>query len=290
MKTISASLSIYLATLGCTIIVPDKVIAQVTPDGTVSTQVNLDGEIADITGGETRGNNLFHSFQEFSVPANNEAFFNNASDIANIFSRVTGGNISNIDGLICANGNASLFLINPAGIVFGAEARLDLGGSFYGTTADTVLFENGEFSATEIDNPLLTISAPVGLGFRDNPGEIVNRANFGLNTRILDGSFSGQFADESFTAITSIGLEVEPGQNFFLVGGDVIIENMAGITAPEGRVELGGLSVAGTVSFNDDGSLSYPEGIAKSNVSLAEDSRVEVRGSGVVQLILTPKI
>ena len=63
--------------------------AQVTSDGTVNTQVTTNGNSAEITGGETRGDNLFYSFQDFSVPTNNEAFFNNANDIANIFSRVT---------------------------------------------------------------------------------------------------------------------------------------------------------------------------------------------------------
>ena len=112
-------------------------IAQVTSDGTVNTEVTTDGNVAEITGGETRGDNLFHSFQDFSVPTNNEAFFNNANDIANIFSRVTGGNISNIDGLIRANGSANLFLVNPSGILFGENASLDIGGSCYGSTADS---------------------------------------------------------------------------------------------------------------------------------------------------------
>ena len=78
----------------------EKTLAQVTPDNTVNTQVNQNGNVSEITGGETRGGNLFHSFQDFSVPTGNEAFFNNADSISNIFSRVTGGNISNID-LIC---------------------------------------------------------------------------------------------------------------------------------------------------------------------------------------------
>ena len=86
-------------------------LAQVTSDGTVNTQVTENGNTAEITGGETRGDNLFHSFQDFSVPTGNEASFLNANDISNIFSRVTGGNISNINGLISANGSANLFLI-----------------------------------------------------------------------------------------------------------------------------------------------------------------------------------
>ena len=130
-----ASLSLSLCTVGCLYATATQ--AQLTSDGTVNTQVNQNGNVAEITGGETRGGNLFHSFQDFSIQTGNEAFFK-------------GGNISNIDGAIRANGSASLFLINPAGIVFGENASLNLGGSFYGSTADSILFEDGEFSAVMV--------------------------------------------------------------------------------------------------------------------------------------------
>jgi filamentous hemagglutinin family protein len=210
-----------------------------------------------------------------------EAFFNNANDIVNIFSRVTGGNISNIDGLLRANGSANLFLINPAGIIFGEGARLDIGGSFYGTSADSILFEDGEFSATDLDNPpLLTINAPIGLSFRDNPGDIVNRSNFGLTETVLDENFDTSLAGRVFTLQDSIGLEVNPSQSINLIGGNVILENAAGITAPGGRVELGGLSEVGVITVNTDGSLTFPEGVARANVSLSGQSRVNVAAGG----------
>ena len=104
-----------LLTLG--IILPG--LSQVTSDGTTNTTIKLNGNNFDILNGIQKGNNLFHSFQEFSIPRGSSATFNNSTDVVNIINRVTGGNISNIDGLIKANGNANLFLINPAGIVFG---------------------------------------------------------------------------------------------------------------------------------------------------------------------------
>jgi filamentous hemagglutinin family protein len=255
--------------------------AQVTTDGTTSTTVNADGNNFEINDGDRAGGNLFHSFRDFSVRNGGEAFFNNANDIVNIFSRVTGGNISNIDGLLRANGGANLFLINPAGIIFGNNARLDIGGSFYGTSADSILFEDGEFSATDLDNPpLLTINAPIGLSFRDNPGDIVNRSNFGLTETVLDENFDPSLAGRAFTLQDSIGLQVNPSQSINLIGGNVILEDAAGITAPGGRIELGGLSQAGVITFNIDGSLIFPEGVARGDVSLSGQSRVNVAAGG----------
>ena len=232
--------------------------AQVIPDQTVNTKVNQNGSIAEITGGETRGDNLFHSFQEFSIPTGNEAAFNNANNITNIFSRVTGANISNINGIIRANGSANLFLINPNGIIFGQDAALDIGGSFYGSTADSIIFPDSEFSATSPEEePILTISVPIGLSFEDNRGEVVNNS----------------------VANEGRGLEVENGNNITLVGGDVSLNNGI-IIAPDGTINLGGIEEEGIVEINDNGSLTFPIDVARADVTLTNGSIVDVMGTG----------
>ena len=152
--------------------------SQVTSDGTTNTTVRQSGNNFEILKGIHKGNNLFHSFKEFSIPPGSSTTFNNSTNVVNIINRVTGGNLSNIGGLIKANENANLFLINPAGIVFGENSSLNIGGSFFATTADSIVFpDNIEFSATNTNEPLLlTVNVPIGIQFGSTAATIINRS------------------------------------------------------------------------------------------------------------------
>ncbi|MBM0744406.1 filamentous hemagglutinin N-terminal domain-containing protein [Phormidium sp. CLA17] len=161
--------------------------AQAIPDATLPTgeRSQVTGNLnAQIDGGVRRGGNLFHSFSQFSISTGGSAFFNNAADVQSIFSRVTGGSISNINGLIRANGTANLFLLNPNGILFGPNASLNIGGSFVATTADRFQFPDGsEFSAVNPQAPpLLSVNLTPGLQYgTSSPGAvIVNRAHLSV--------------------------------------------------------------------------------------------------------------
>ncbi|MHC5675641.1 filamentous hemagglutinin N-terminal domain-containing protein, partial [Nostoc sp.] len=148
--------------------------AQITPDNTlggeasqIKQNVLINGALGDkIEGGAARGSNLFHSFSEFNIPDGQRVYFANPIGIENILTRVTGGNASNIFGTLGVAGAANLFLINPNGILFGQNARLDVQGSFVGTTANGVQFGNqGFFSATNPQAPPLLTIQPSALWF-----------------------------------------------------------------------------------------------------------------------------
>lgn len=157
--------------------------AQIVPDTTlpVNSQV-ISGTCISCTvinGGTERGVNLFHSFRDFSIPRGGSAFFNNATQIQNILTRVTGLSISNIDGLIRVNANANLYLLNPNGIVFGPNASLNIGGSFFANTTTSFRLPDGsEYSATNPQTPsLLAVNLVPGVQFgaRSIGSTITNR-------------------------------------------------------------------------------------------------------------------
>ncbi|MEH2416315.1 two-partner secretion domain-containing protein [Nostoc sp.] len=255
-------------------------LAQITPDGTLGDRssrrtpnVNIKGSVGDrIDGGATRGANLFHSFREFNVEKSQRVYFANPTGIKNILTRVTGSNVSNILGTLGVDGGANLFFINPNGILFGNNARLDVGGSFVASTAKALQFGNqGYFSATDknVPSPLLTIN-PSALWF--------NQIN--QNAVIQNNSIAP--AGQDLQGLDIFGLRVPDGKSLLLVGGNLSMDG-GQLNAYGGRVELGGLAAPGNVNllFNGDNlSLKFPENVTRADVSLTNQAFVYVEGAG----------
>ncbi|MEO0838929.1 MAG: S-layer family protein [Cyanobacteria bacterium J06643_5] len=228
--------------------------AQITPDNTlgnspsVVNNQNLNNLL--IEGGLRNNSNLFHSFQEFNINQGQRAYFNNPQGINNIITRITGNNPSNINGVLGVNGAANLFLINPKGIIFGQGSSLDIKGSFFGSTADSINFSDGSiFSAVEPNIPqLLQINVPLGLQYGNNPAPIT---------------------------LQQANLRIKPNQFLGLIGGNINSDNSS-LTAPGGTVQLAGLSSAGIVNLNDLKSLSFSEDTQFSDISLINKSNINV--------------
>jgi filamentous hemagglutinin family protein len=169
-----ALVAIAMTTVGLTIpcglgsaqIIPDDTLANERSE--VTPNVPIRGSVGDrIDGGALRGVNLFHSFQEFDIEDGQRVYFSNPTGVENILSRVTGSSSSDILGTLGVDGHANLFLLNPHGIVFGANAQLDIRGSFVASAGDRFTFPDGsEFSAAHPQAaPLLTVNVPIGLQY-----------------------------------------------------------------------------------------------------------------------------
>ncbi|NEO83798.1 MAG: CHAT domain-containing protein [Spirulina sp. SIO3F2] len=192
-------------------------------DGT-GTMIHHNGSTYHIQGGTQAGANLFHSFQQFGLSSGEIADFFSNPVITNIFGRVVGGDASIIDGLIQANPN--LYLMNPAGIVFGANASLNVGGDFFATTADQICFEGGCFNSVGINEYSALLGSPSTFGFLQNqPGGLVNAGT----------------------------LEVLKGKSLHLSGGTVV--NLGQILAPGGMATVAAIPGERRVRLSQPGNL-----------------------------------
>jgi filamentous hemagglutinin family protein len=243
-------------------------IAQIVPDGSLGGErsVVFAAPTNDfINGGAQRGQNLFHSFQEFNVvPGRSAYFLVPNTTIQNVLARVTGNNPSNISGTLgtirqLPNGqfstavpNVNLFLINPNGISFGPGARLNIGGSFLGTTASGVGFSGmGEFGVTnpQAPGPLLTIAPSVLLLNQTNPGSI---------------------------STDQARLIVPAGKNLRLLGGDISIQGPGGLATFGGRIELVAIAAPAAVGFAPNANLTVPAGVERGPIGLKDGARIDV--------------
>lgn len=248
-------------------------VAQPVPDDTVGTQITVLGpNILQIDGGTPVGQNLFHSFESFNVEANNAVFFFSPDRINNIFSRVTGISVSEINGILGTVGsNADLFFLNPNGVFFGPEASLDVQGSFVVSTANAIgLGTDGVFSATEPALDQLLAVNPSAFFFNNlgQPGEIISQSAF-VRTSLVNPSF------------TTTGLQVPNGEALILLGGNINVDS-GQLNALGGRVEIGAVSGKGEVSFSaEEQAIVLPDRLARANISFNNTSFVSaVAGDG----------
>ncbi|MEM7064441.1 MAG: ELWxxDGT repeat protein [Cyanobacteria bacterium P01_B01_bin.77] len=204
-------------------------VAQSITPGDTSTIVSPTGDQIDITGGQVSGDgaNLFHSFEKFGLSNQQTANFIANPQVQNVLGQVLGGDASYIDGILqVSNSDANLYLLNPAGILFGQNARLNLTGSFTATTADRVGFNNGWLDVFESSNYPQLMGDPTQFSFgASQPGSIVNLGN----------------------------LAVGDSQALTLLGGNVVSVGRA--SAPGGRVTLSAVNGQQTVTLGSANGL-----------------------------------
>lgn len=259
----------------------DNASAQTAPITSSGLNTQISGPIPageqvqyDITGGTRAGTNLFHSFGEFGVPNHTIANFHNNSGLAtsNILGRVTGGNISNIFGAIQTAdfGSANLFLMNPAGFLFGPNATVNVGGVASFTTADYLRLsdgkKNGYFYADLTGPSLLTASPVAAFGFLgSNPGAIT-----------VQGS------EFRATGISLVGrnITIESGTS----EGKV---HRAQLSAPNGTIQLAVAASPGAFDAKTLQSIPNVDGTSFTSfgsINLAPNSTIDVSGTNTVSI------
>ncbi|WP_160148443.1 CHAT domain-containing protein [[Leptolyngbya] sp. PCC 7376] len=206
-----------------------QAIAQITPagDGT-GTIVNQTGSDFEILGGSLSGDtaNLFHNFSDFNLSPSQSATFFADPNIQNILSRISGGNPSFIDGLLRVNeSDANLFLVNPAGLIFGANAQLDIGGSFTATTSTRIGFGEDFLQSFGTNNYAALNGNPTSFVFDDATGMILNQGN----------------------------LAVPANESLWLVGSSVL--NLGTLSAPNGNISLTAIPEQRQIKISQPGNL-----------------------------------
>jgi filamentous hemagglutinin family protein len=203
----------------------------ITPaaDGT-GTLVNQQDNIINITGGQTSadGANLFHSFDQFGVNTGQTANFQSSPEINNILGRVVGGNASIINGILqVTGGNSNLFLMNPAGILFGPNASLNVPADFTATTATSIGFGNNNwFNSIGDNNWANLVGNPSYFNFDlAQPGWVVNFADLTLNS----------------------------GQNLTLLGGGIL--NSGNLTVPGGNITIAAVPGESLIRISQPGNI-----------------------------------
>ena len=201
-------------------------------DGT-GTQVQFNGLDATIDGGQRSGDggNLFHSFDRFSIDTGGSATFLADPQLRNIFGRVVGGAPSAIDGLLRVTGGApNLVLMNPAGVLFGANAVLNVPADFTATTASAVGFGNGARWPSTATGAATTdwsslLGDPIAYQLEATAGAIAN---------------AGHLAVGAGHSLTLLGRAINQGGRLTAPGGTIALVAVPGTSrvrlAPAGGV------------------------------------------------------
>jgi filamentous hemagglutinin family protein len=285
---------IYLITLSL------AVHAQISTDGTLGPPALLSGPDYQISSdlGQQMGSNLFHSFQEFNLNQHESATFSGPNTVQNVISRVTGGNPSNIDGLLRSTlPHADMYFLNPDGLIFGPNAQLDVQGAFHASTADYLrLGESGRFDARRPSQSLLTVAPIEAFGFWDNTIAPISLEGPGKIT-LSEGETQ------------SIGLNVPEGQTLSFIGGTIdmnkgrLIEKVTtneegkevkqttllpSLSAPSGQINLIALASKGELKLEPE--LMEASSFSQfSDLEINNQFLISVSGEGNGQVFIRAK-
>jgi filamentous hemagglutinin family protein len=270
LRIFIASVAVYVITSS-----GSYVRAQVVPDDSLGNERSRltpqNAKTDRIEGGARRDANLFHSFEDFNVGEGRGVYFANPNGVTNILSRVTGRNVSEVLGTLGVLGDANLFFLNPNGIIFGPNARLDMRGAFVATTADRVQLGNqGFFSVRSPEAPPLLTVSPSAIGFTQRASApIVNQSISSAGRDLVNNSLSG--------------LRGGAGQSMIFLGGQINFDG-GGANIRDGVVELAAVREPSSIPLRFDRAAQPRLGRIKpdvrGNIQLTDRASINTSGEG----------
>jgi len=227
----------------------------ITIDESTDTNIHRQNRQYDISGGESAGNNIFHSFEKFGLNRGEIANFLAEHGTENIFNRVTGRDPSVINGLLkISGGNPNLFLVNPVGIIFGKNSSINLPASFTATTANGIQIGEFWFHALGTNNYEDLVGEAKGFVFLESDiGSIINLGEINVGvTEEVSSNYHGVLIDKHGNVISDSPAQ-KTGETINLVGGLII--NTGSLNTPGGTINIVSVPDKQLVQVTPEGSL-----------------------------------
>lgn len=233
-------------------LIPASTCAEIVTDGSVGPALELEGPAFRVEAGlgKQAGANLFHSFTRFNLAQGESAVFSGPDTVQNVINRVTGGGISDIDGRIVSEFPlADFYLLNPAGVLFGPHAELDVNGSFHASTAAYLRFADDSVLTTDTQTSTFSSAPPAAFGFTGEAGAV---------------------------AVRGSRLTLPESETLSLSGAAVDLSDGAKINLASGSVHLNGAAGAGELPL----AVASPEFSGPAGPVMLDNALVQTSGEG----------
>jgi len=193
----------------------------------------------------TNTNGAIINWNSFSIGANETTRFNQVSAASSVLNRVIANDPSVLLGTLSSNGK--VWLVNPAGILVGQGARIDVAGFI----ASTLNVRNEDFLAGR-----LNFGATPDAGSIQNYGQITTPSGGSVYLVAPNVENHGIINTPNGEAILAAGQTVQlidtgtPGVTVDITGAEGNVTNLGDIVAEVGRVGMAGVLVRNSGTLN----------------------------------------
>ena len=307
MKSTNSNLSklyrkekLFIGVATAALLISGNALANPSGGNIVAGSANITGQGTSNVVVNQTSNKAIIDWRNFSIGKGETTQFIQLSKDSIALNRVTGGDMSTILGSLTANGK--VFVINPNGILFGKDAKIDVAG-LIATSAD-ISNENfmadgplrfdipGDVNAKIINQGRINISDAGVAAFVApqvrNEGIItaqMGRVAFGGANKFTldlagDSLINFQLGDEITQSIQDANGDksalVDIGGVIDARGGSILLTASAAREVVNQSVRVSGFTAADSAEANPDGTISLGTKLTAKNISIIADGEVEI--------------